>query len=177
MSYQRGQSPRNGSYGGQGNFDPTGRVSLWVNRKRPGKRDADLQGTAILDLGNGQTVEVDIHLWEKQADGNRPVLTGSIRLKEDRQNRRQQGGGQWQQPNNGGQQGRWGGGQQQQGGGRWGNQQPQQGYQQDDRRGYGGGQQRQYTPSQQQQYANDQQPPQQDQGGGYEKNLDDEIPF
>lgn len=61
-------------------YDNEMRVSLWVNRKREGKRDADFRGE--LQIGGKRYA---ISLWQNDADAGsrKPVLSGSVRVWEE----------------------------------------------------------------------------------------------
>lgn len=70
--------PRNESYKPQ-----QSRVSLWPNDKKQRENDPDLTGTAqIIDEGTGEVVEYWANAWENDGEGNRPVLSISLKRKE-----------------------------------------------------------------------------------------------
>jgi hypothetical protein len=65
-------------------YDNKGRFSLWKNdSKREGKQDADYTGTFTDEQGN----EYWVNGWGKKpgSSDKAPVLSGSIRLKEQQQ--------------------------------------------------------------------------------------------
>jgi hypothetical protein len=58
---------------------------LFSNRKKTDDRQPDFKAEATVDLGNGQTITLDLAMWRKQSDRAGEYFSLSLKPKQDRQ--------------------------------------------------------------------------------------------